>query len=425
MAGDGRGTRRAGGLRARRAAAAITVADLRVAARKRLPRMVFDFVDGGAEDELTVTENEAAFDRVAFRPRVLVDVAERPQAVTVLGRRLEMPVILGPTGLMRMVGHEGELASAAAAHAFGTVSVTSSGSSVSIEDVAASVDSPQWFQLYPWGDRSTVENIIARARDLGFGAMVVTVDVPVVGAREKDLRNGLTVPPQVNPRTGWDLARHPGWLAGLLSHPRPTFANFTGLMTEAKGTAGLAVYTNGLLNPAHTWRDLEWMIERWGGPVVLKGVMTGEDAKRAVDVGCQAIAVSNHGGRQADSVPAALDVLPEIVDAVPADIDVLLDGGVRRGGDVVKALALGARACLVGRPWVYGLAAGGTAGVERMLAILRDEIDRTLALVGRPGVGALDRSAVGPWPRAAAAVRDPFADDVPAPSPNREQRKRR
>ncbi|AEA24801.1 (S)-2-hydroxy-acid oxidase [Pseudonocardia dioxanivorans CB1190] len=401
-----------GSARRGRLASAVTVADLRAAARRRLPRMVFDFVDGGAEDELTLTENEAAFDRVSFRPRVLVDVSERPQHVTVLGRRLELPVILGPTGLMRMVDHEGERASAAAAHAFGTVSVTSSGSSVSIEDVAASVASPQWFQLYPWGDRGTVENIIGRARDSGFEAMVVTVDVPVVGAREKDLRNGLTVPPQVNPRTGWDLLRHPGWLAGLLTHPRPTFANFTGLMTEAKGTTGLAVYTNGLLNPAHTWRDLEWMVERWGGPVVLKGVMTGEDAKRAVDVGCRAVAVSNHGGRQGDSVPAALDVLPEVVDAVPADVDVLLDGGVRRGGDVVKALALGARACLLGRPWVYGLAAGGTAGVERMLAILRDEIDRTLALIGRPGVATLDCSAVGPWPRAVAGG---LADGVPEP----------
>jgi isopentenyl diphosphate isomerase/L-lactate dehydrogenase-like FMN-dependent dehydrogenase len=374
---------------------AVTVADLRSAARRRLPRMVFDFVDGGAEDEITRDDNEAAFRRLKFRPRVLVDVSERPQEVTVLGRRLGMPVILGPTGLMRMVAPDGELAAAAAAERFGTVSVQSSGSSVSMEDVARSVATPQWFQLYPWGDRRTVEHLIGRARDAGYGAMVVTVDVPVVGAREKDLRNGLTVPPEVSPRTGWDLARHPRWLASLLAHPKPTYANFTGVMPDARGTSGLAAHTMGMLNPGHTWRDLEWMIERFGGPVVLKGVMTGEDARRAVDVGCRAVAVSNHGGRQADSVPAAVDVLPEVVAEIGGEADVLLDGGIRRGGDVVKALALGATACLVGRPWVYGLAAGGTAGVARMLEILHAEIDRTLALIGRPGVASLDPSAVG------------------------------
>ncbi|MFC4945034.1 alpha-hydroxy acid oxidase [Pseudonocardia sp. GCM10023141] len=374
---------------------AISVADLRAAARRRLPRMVFDFVDGGAEDEQTLRDNEQAFRRWTLRPRVLVDVSERPQEVTVLGRRLAIPVVLGPTGLMRMVGHEGELAAAAAAHRFGTVSVTSSGSSVSLEDVATSVPSPQWFQLYPWGDRAMVDALIDRARDSGYEAMVVTVDVPVVGAREKDLRNGLTVPPAVSLRTGWDLLRHPAWLVGLLTHPKPTYANFTGLMPDARGTSGLAAHTTGLLNPAHTWHDLERMVRRFDGPVMLKGVMTGEDARRAVDVGCRAVAVSNHGGRQADSVPAALDVLSEVVAEVAAEVDVLLDGGVRRGSDVVKALALGARACLVGRPWVYGLAAGGTAGVERTLEILRDEIDRTLALIGRPGVASLDASAIG------------------------------
>lgn len=389
---------------------AVTVADLREAARRRLPRMVFDFVDGGAEDEVTLRENEAAFGRLALRPRVLVDVSSRPQAVTVLGRRLEMPVVLGPTGLVRMVADEGELAAALAAQQFGTVSVTSSGSSVAFEDIAARVDQPQWFQLYPWGDRATVEALIGRAKDCGYEAMVVTVDVPVVGAREKDLRNGLTVPPRVNVRTGWDLLSHPRWLAGLLTHPRPTFANFTGLVPDVRGTSGLAAYTNGLLNPAHTWRDLDWMIASWGGPVLLKGVMTAEDARRAVDAGCQGVAVSNHGGRQADSVPAALDVLGEVVAEVGGEADVLLDGGVRRGSDVVKALALGARACLVGRPWVYGLAAGGTAGVLRLLEILRDEIDRTLALIGRPGVSTLDRSAVCP-PSAAVRPVEPAAVD--------------
>ncbi|MEU8250312.1 alpha-hydroxy acid oxidase [Nonomuraea sp. NPDC048916] len=381
-------------MRGRRRRQAITLRDLREAARRRLPRMVFDFVDGGAEDEFTVGENRRAFSDVAFRPRVLVDVSSRPQAVTVLGRRLEMPVILGPTGLARMVGRAGEAAAAVAAQRFGTVSVVSSGSSVSFEDVASSVAAPQWFQLYPWGDRATIRALIARARDCGFGAMVVTVDVPVVGAREKDLRNGLTVPPRVDLRTGWDVLSHPRWLAELVTGPKVTFANFTGLMPEQRTTSGLAAATAGLLNPGHTWADLEWMIAAWDGPVLLKGVMTAADARRAVDVGCQGVAVSNHGGRQADSLPAGLDALPEIVAEVGGEADVLLDGGVRRGGDVVKALSLGARACLVGRPWLYGLGAGGTAGVGRVLEILRDEIDRTLALIGRPGVGSLDASAI-------------------------------
>lgn len=378
----------------------VTIADLRELARRRLPRMVFDFVDGGAEDEVTLRANREAFAALALRPRVLVDVAERPQAVTVLGRELALPVVLGPTGLMRMVAHEGERAAAVAAERAGTVSVTSSGSSVSFEDVAASVARPQWFQLYPWGDRRSIGSLIGRARDCGYEAMVVTVDVPVTGAREKDLRNGLTVPPRVNARTGWDLVCHPRWLAGLVAHPRPTFANFTAMAPASRGTSGLAAYTNGLLNPGHTWRDLEWMIGRFDGPVMLKGVMTAEDARRAVEVGCGAIAVSNHGGRQADAVPAAVEVLPEVVAEVGAEADVLLDGGVRRGADVVKALALGAKACLVGRPWVYGLAAGGTAGVERALEILRDEIDRTLALIGRPGVACVDASAVCTRPSA-------------------------
>nr|WP_275585843.1 alpha-hydroxy acid oxidase [Geodermatophilus sabuli] len=359
-----------------------------------MPRMVFDFVDGGAEDEATVRENRRAFADVALRPRVLVDVSARPQGVRVMGQDLALPVVLGPTGLARMVHPAGEAAAAVAAELFGTVSVVSSGSSVSFEDVAAAVRVPQWFQLYPWGDRATIEALIDRARACRYRTMVVTVDVPVVGAREKDLRNGLTVPPRVDPRTAWDVLSHPRWLAGLVRSPKVTFANFAGLLPDARGTSGLAAATQGLLNPGHTWDDLAWMVAQWDGPVLLKGLMTAEDARRAVDVGCAGVAVSNHGGRQADSLPGALDALGEVVAAVGEQVDVLLDGGVRRGTDVVKALALGARACLVGRPWLYALAAGGPRGVERLLEVLRDEVDRTLALIGRPGVDTLDPSAV-------------------------------
>ncbi len=356
--------------------------------------MVFDFVNGGAENEFTLRENVRAFDEVALQPRVLVDVRDRPQAVTVLGRQLAMPVILGPAGLIRMVHPIGETGAALAAEEHGTVSVVSSGSSVSFEEVAGTVDSPQWFQLYPWGDRATIQTLIGRAKDCGFGAMVVTVDVPVLGLREKDLRNGLTIPPRVNPRTGWDVASHPRWLGRLITSPKVTYANFADLMPEQRTTSGLAAATNGLLNPGHTWADLAWMVEQWGGPVLLKGVMTGQDARRAVEVGCAGVAVSNHGGRQADGVPAGLDVLSEVVAEIGREADVVLDGGVRRGADVVKALSLGARACLIGRPWVYGVAADGARGASRVLEILGDEIDRTLALIGRPGIESLDTSAL-------------------------------
>lgn len=375
-------------------ARAVTVRDLERASRRRLPRMVYDFVNGGAENEFTLRENERAFDDVALRPRVLVDVRDRPQAVTVLGQQLGMPVILGPAGLIRMVGPIGETAAAVAAERHGTVSVVSSGSSVSFEDVAGAVGTPQWFQLYPWGDRSTIQALIGRAKDCGFAAMVVTVDVPVLGLREKDLRNGLTIPPRVNPRTGWDVASHPRWLSRLMTSPKVTYANFQDLMPEQKSTSGLATATNGLLNPGHTWADLAWMVDQWGGPVLLKGVMTGADARRAVEVGCAGVAVSNHGGRQADGVPAGLDMLEEVVAEVGRHADVVLDGGVRRGTDVVKALSLGARACLIGRPWVNGVAVDGVRGATRVLEILHDEIDRTLALIGRPGVDTLDTSAI-------------------------------
>ena len=366
--------------------------DLRDTARRRLPRMVFDFVDGGAEDEATLRENRRAFDDVAFRPRVLVDVAERPQGVRVLGQDLATPVILGPTGLARMVSPEGETAAAVAAERLGTVSVVSSGASVSLEEVAAAAGA-QWFQLYPWGDRSAIEALIGRARGSGYRVMVVTADVPVVGNRERDLRNGLTVPPRIDAGTAMDVLRHPRWLAGILLGPKVTFANLAAA-PRAASTSGLATLTQALLNPGHTWEDLAWMIALWDGPVLLKGVMTGEDARRAVDLGCAGVAVSNHGGRQGDCVPGTLDVLDEVLAAVGDRADVLLDGGIRRGTDVVKALAFGARACMVGRTWLYGLAAGGLPGVQRTVQLLREEIDRTLALIGRPGVSSLDRSAL-------------------------------
>lgn len=246
---------------------AATVWDIREDARRRLPRIVFDFIDGGAEDEFTVRENRRAFSDVALRPRVLVDVTSRSQRVRVLGQDLDLPVILGPAGLARLTGRAGEAAAAIAADRQGTVSVISSGSSVSFEEVAASVAGPQWFQLYPWGARHTIETVIDRAKRCGYQAMVVTVDVPVVGSRDRDRRNGLTIPPAINPRTAWDVLSHPRWLSGFLTGPKVTFANFADLLPRQRTTSGLAAATQDLLNPGQTWADLEWMCTRWNGPV--------------------------------------------------------------------------------------------------------------------------------------------------------------
>jgi isopentenyl diphosphate isomerase/L-lactate dehydrogenase-like FMN-dependent dehydrogenase len=378
----------------------INIDDLRKRARRRLPRMLFDFIEGGAEDEHTLRSNRQGFELVRLRPRVLVDVAERSLRTTVAGETLSLPVLLAPVGLARIAGPAGELAAARGATKAGTVSVVSTAASATIEEVARVSERPQWFQLYPWGDRDSVTSMIERAKRAGYTTMVVTVDVPITGARERDLYNGMTVPPKPTLRNLADLARHPRWLASLAFGPPINFANLAGESGAGRtNVVSLARRHERLVNPGHTWEDLRWMRDLWPGKVLLKGVTCGEDAVLAVDAGCDGVVVSNHGGRQTDHVPATIQVLPEVVHAVGDRIDVLLDGGVRRGTDVVKALALGAKAVLVGRPWVYGLAADGDRGVGRALEIFAEEIDRTLALLGvadvqdlRPANVRLDRA---------------------------------
>jgi isopentenyl diphosphate isomerase/L-lactate dehydrogenase-like FMN-dependent dehydrogenase len=368
----------------------INIDHLREQARRKLPRMLFDFIEGGAEDEHTLRANRDGFDLAHLQPRVLVDVAERVQRTTVAGEELSLPVLLAPVGLARIAGPAGELAAARAASAAGTVSVVSTAASTTIEQVAEVSDRPQWFQLYPWGDRDTMTSMIDRARSAGYSTMVVTVDVPITGARERDLYNGMTVPPKPTLRSLVNLARHPTWLARLAFGPPINFANLAGGSGAGRtNVVSLARRHEGLVNPGHTWEDLRWMRDLWPGKVLLKGVTCAEDAVRAVEVGCDGVVVSNHGGRQIDHVASTLQVLPEVARAVGDRADVLLDGGVRRGTDVVKALSLGAKAVLVGRPWVYGLAADGERGVHRSLGILREEIDRTLALLGVADVSRL------------------------------------
>jgi isopentenyl diphosphate isomerase/L-lactate dehydrogenase-like FMN-dependent dehydrogenase len=355
--------------------------------------MVFEFIEGGAEDEHSLRANRTAWDALTLRPRVLTDTSSVNRSVVVAGQRLAAPVILAPTGLSRIAGPEGEHAAAAAAYAAGTVSVLSTSASASIEEVAERAPEPQWFQLYPWANRRVTESLIARARDSGYRALVVTVDVPTTGGRERDLRYGMTVPPRISPRTVVDVARHPRWAWSVLRGPSVTFANMLEEFPElGSGASTLAQQSAALMNPANTWADLAWMRAAWPGPVLIKGITTAEDARRAVDAGVQGVIVSTHGGRQLDCLRGTASYLPAVVDAVGADIDVLVDGGVRRGTDVAKALALGARAVLVGRPWLWALAQGGTDGVTAMLGTLVAELDRTLTLLGCADIRDLDRS---------------------------------
>jgi len=374
---------------------AINIEDLRRRARRRLPRAVFDFVDGGANDETTLRANRAAFRRLTFRPRVLVDVSSRDQSTTVLGERLSTPLILGPTGLAGLTWPRGEIAAARAAAKRGALFVLSTHSTCSIEEVAVAAHGPLWFQLYVGRDRQVTRSLVERARAAGYRALCLTVDVPVLGQRERDLRNGFTIPPRVTVGNVLDVLRHVGWLRGVLAGPRVTFRNFL----DAEGvtsTSALALgaYIQQLHDPSVNWDDLAWFRSLWPGPLALKGIMNSEDARQALEHGVDAIVVSNHGGRQLDGLPAAIEVLPEIATAVGGRAEVIYDGGIRRGADVVKAIALGARACMIGRPFLYGLASGGQAGVERALEILEKDIDRTLALIGRPCLSDLDCSAV-------------------------------
>ena len=374
--------------------ALLNVEEARRRAKRRLPRVAFDFIDGGSDDEVTLRENRRAFERVQLRPRQLVDVEERDQSVTVFGERLDSPVILAPTGMARIAGGGGDLAGVVGAGRRNTIFTLSTMATHSIEEVASAASGPLWFQLYLVRDRGINDELVARAETAGYKALVVTVDVPVVSVRERDVRNGLTVPPRLRPRTAVDMLRRPRWLRSQL--PLMTFANFhnTGLQSPRRAVEHAKWVRETLAHAGATMADLEELRKTWAGPLLVKGTVTAEDALAAVDAGADGIIVSNHGGRQLDGCIPTLEALPEIADAVGDRAEVFLDGGVRRGTDVVKALALGAKACLIGRPWLWGAASGGADGVERILELLHDEIDRALALVGRPSAADIDRGAV-------------------------------
>ncbi|HEX6022444.1 MAG TPA: alpha-hydroxy acid oxidase, partial [Solirubrobacter sp.] len=349
-----------------------TIADLRALARRTLPRPVFDYVDGAAWDEVTAARNREAFDRVALHPRAFVDVSEVEMSTTVLGRELALPVIAAPTGLTGLTHPDGELAAARAAHAAGSIYTLSTMASYTLEEVAeAAPDGPRWFQLYVVTDRGLVDDLLARAEACDYEALMVTVDVQVAGVRERDVRNRFSVPPRITARTLAQGLAHPRWSAGFLTRPKMTPANLGWSGSTAKT---LAAAVNRAFDPAVTWDDLDYLRSRWSGPLLVKGIMRADDAQRCIEHGVDALVVSNHGGRQLDGAAATIDVLPEIADAVGDRAELLLDSGVRRGTDIVKALARGARAVLIGRALVYGLGAAGEAGARRAFAILADEL---------------------------------------------------
>ena len=369
-----------------------SIADLREAARRRIPRVMFDYIDGEADDEIPLYRNSAGFGQYDLVPHNLVDVSRIDLGTTVLGQAIDWPVLLAPTGSSRLFHHEGERAVVRAAAKYGTIYCLSSMASYSIEEIAEEPAVPKWYQIYVWKDREVVKEFIQRCRAAGYQSLCLTVDVATLGHRERDLRNGMTVPPSLTFSSIANAALYPAWLWHLLTTPRITLANVKGRAGRGIEKAStLAAHARDQLDPSVTWDDMAWMIEEWGGPFSIKGVLSAADAGRALDTGARGIIVSNHGGRQLDHAPAAIDVLPEIVDAVRDRGEVILDGGIRRGTDVVKALALGARACMVGRAYLYGLAAGGQAGGERALELLRSEIHLGMMLLGCISIKALNR----------------------------------
>ena len=371
------------------------VEDFRHRARRKLPAPLFHYIDGGADDEFTLRNNTAAFDRYRLIPRILRDVTRTDLRTRVLGCELELPLLLAPTGMSRFFHHQGELAVARAAARHGILYSLSTLATTSIEEVARAISGPKLFQLYVLRDSGINDELIDRCADAGFDALCLTVDTVVQGNRERDLRTGMTLPPALTARSFASFFARPQWCYRFLTSPRLQLANVAHRIAEGSSqVSSLASYINGQFDRALNWAAAERIRARWNGPFAIKGVLCAEDARRAVGIGASAVIVSNHGGRQLDGAPAPIEVLAEIVDAVGGQAEVILDGGVRRGSHVLRALALGATACMIGRPYLYGLAAGGQTGVERVLALLRAEIERDLILAGRPRLGDIDRSLV-------------------------------
>ena len=368
----------------------LDIADLRLAARRRAHRMVFDYIDGGADDELSLRRSTAAFDELDLLFRVLVGVDTVDPSTRLLGHPVAYPFFPSPSAGNRLFHTEGERAVAKAAGAAGLIYCLSTLSSVSIEEIATLTTGPKWFQCYVWKDRGLVREMLRRARAAGFTVLMLTADFPVTGNRKRDARNGFTIPPKIGLRQMWEAIKRPAWTWDYLSSPPIRYAN----LSEGTAAVSLAQFVAEQLNAGFSWHDAEWLLGEWNGLSVIKGVVREDDAKRAVATGFNAIQVSTHGGRQLDHSPAPIDVLEGIVQAVGDRAEVILDGGARRGTDILKALALGARGVSFARPYLYGLAAGGEAGVRRAFEILATDLRRDMALLGARTVSEIDRSCV-------------------------------
>ena len=367
------------------------IEDLRALARRKVPRAFFEYVDGGSYNEETLRANRAELEPIKLRQRVMVDVSERSLATSIIGQKVSAPFALAPIGLCGMQYGDGEILSAQAAEEAGLPFILSTMSINSIEQVAEATTKPFWFQLYVIRDRGFSKDILSRAAKVGCSALVLTVDLQVLGQRHRDIRNGMTVPPQIRLKNIIDMATKPEWVFSILKGKSKTFGNLAGHVKGMDDVTSLAQWTNSQFDPALNWKDVDWIKKIWPGKLIIKGILDVEDAKTAVKLGADAIVVSNHGGRQLDGAPSSISALPAIAQAVGSDTEVLFDGGIRTGSDMLRALALGARACLIGRAYIYGLGAGGKTGVAKAIDILKKELSVAMALTGTTRV-----SDIGP-----------------------------
>jgi L-lactate dehydrogenase (cytochrome) len=374
-----------------------TIEELRVLAQKRVPRMFYDYADSGSWTESTYRANESDFQKIKLRQRVAVNMEGRSTATTMIGQQVAMPVAIAPTGLTGMQHADGEILAARAAKKFGIPFTLSTMSICSIEDVSKGTDGhPFWFQLYVMRDRDFIERLIERARAANCSALVITLDLQILGQRHKDLKNGLSAPPKLTIPNILNIATKPRWALGMLGTSRRDFGNIVGHVKGVENMSSLSAWTAQQFDPRLNWGDVEWIKKRWGGKIILKGIQDVEDARLAVDSGADAMIVSNHGGRQLDGAQSSIEALPAIVDAVGKQIEVHMDGGIRSGQDVLKARALGARGTYIGRAFLYGLGAMGQPGVEKALQIIHNELDLTMAFCGRTQMDTVDKSILLP-----------------------------
>ena len=368
--------------------------DLRLLAKKRVPKAIFDYVDRGSYDESTIKSNRQRLTDIQLRQRVMIDVEERNLATTLVGEKSSMPLAIAPTGLTGIMHGSGEILAAQAAEAAGIPFTLSTMSICSIEQVREKTTKPFWFQLYVMRDRGFVRELIQRAKDANCSALMLTTDLQIQGQRHQDIKNGLSVPPRLTLKNALDIATKPRWISGILTSPSRSFGNLNTAKVENNSMKTLSEWIAGQFDPSLTWDDVEWIKEQWPGKLIIKGVLDTEDARHAVNAGADAIVVSNHGGRQLDYAPAAIEMLPAIVDAVGDETQVLFDSGIRSGQDVLKAMALGAQGGLIGKAFLYGLGAMGKDGVTTAIELIRNELDVSMALTGNRDVNAISRNTI-------------------------------